>query len=75
MTAAFAADAPDVVTKLTVSFEALAQRIVEAQATSEVLECETVLEEATVAVTRTFGALRAMRPGDCAWQARVTAAE
>lgn len=72
LTTAFAADAPEVVTKLTVTFAALTPRIVEAQATAEVLECEAVLEEATVAVTRSFGALRAMRPTDCAWQARVS---
>lgn len=75
LTAAFAGDAPEVVTKLTVAFEGLAPRIVKAQADGEVLECEAVLEEATVVVTRAFGALRAVRPGDCAWQARITAAE
>lgn len=75
LTDRFADEAPETMTALTVSFEALAPRVVKAQAKEEVIEVEALLEEATLALTKAMGALRARRPEDCDWQARITASE
>lgn len=75
LTERFASDAPEAITALTTSIGALAPRVIEAQAKGQTIELESRLEEATLALARTMSALRAQRPTDCEWQARITAAE
>ncbi len=74
LTDRFVPDAPVLLTELTRTFDRLSGRFVQAQADRDLGACEAIIDEAGGAVREAVVKLRALRPGDCAWQDRVSAA-
>ncbi len=68
----FVAEAPKVLTALTLTFGELSKRFGSAQEAKDAIGCEAALEAANGALGESIKSLRAMRPEDCAWQRRVT---
>ncbi len=68
----FVAEAPRPLTALTRTFGELSKRFGGAQEAQDAIGCEAALEAANSAVGESIAKLRAMRPGDCGWQRRVT---
>jgi NADPH-dependent ferric siderophore reductase len=75
LTDRFASDAPQLMTALTKQLEPLSADFVRVQAAGDAIACESTLEKASEHLRVSLRKLRAMRPTDCAWQARITAAE
>ena len=74
LTDGFVAEAPKPVTALTVTFGELSKSFGEAQEKKDAIGCEAALESANAALSESVTQLRAVRPDDCVWQKRVTAA-
>jgi hypothetical protein len=70
----FGSEVPKPVSTLTVTFGELSKAFGTAKERQDAIGCEAALESANAALTEVIMGLRGMRPGDCAWQRRVTEA-
>ena len=68
----FVAEAAGPLTALTVKFGEWSKTFAHAQEKKDAIGCEAVLESANAALADLVMKLRAQRPEDCAWQARLT---
>jgi hypothetical protein len=75
LTERFATDAPQLMIALTKQLEPLSADFVRVRLAGDAIACESTLELASEHLRGCLRRLRAMRPTDCAWQARITAAE
>lgn len=69
---AFSPDAPGLVANATARFNALSETFSKASTDKDLIEQESAVEAAESARATLVRELRALKPNDCAWQARIT---